>query len=519
MERRIIHLNIADFSVAVERVLDTNLKGKPLIIADPSPRAVVFDMSDEAYGDGVRKGMPLATARHRCRSALVLPPRPEQYRKVLHRCLEHALHYTPLVERSHGTGHLYLDVTGTHRLFGPAPDIGWRLRNTLRRDLGLDPIWSLGSNKLVAKVASRLVKPRGEYIVGGGEEMPFLAPIRNKKQIVGLLHFNDRRKGCFAPESIAALEGIAAHIGAALMRKQAEDILQEERKRLRDIVEFLPDATLAIDREGHVIIWNKAMEEMTGVPAATMIGRGGYCHAIPLYGEARPILIDLVLEENQETTVRYPHLTRQGDALMAEVFCHGLYGNKGAWGFAKASPLRDQEGNVVGAIESIRDITQSKRAAQEKKSLQAQLIQAQKMEALGTLAGGIAHDFNNILSGILGFADLARTKTLDLPVVHEYVGEILAAGTRATDLIRQILTFSRRLRSGVDRRHHAPHDRRQDGSADDGRPAGLAGLPHDRAHPDFDRGAGQGPRISGIVGQTDPPAGTPHPAARIVKPK
>lgn len=177
MERKIIHLNIADFSVAVERLLDSSLRAKPLIIAEPSSRAVVYDMSDEAYGEGVRKGMQLGVARHRCRSALVLPPRPEQYQKALSRCLEHALHYTPLVERSSGNGHLYLDVTGTHRLFGSAPDIGWRLRNTLRRDLGLDPIWSVAPNKLVAKVASRLVKPCGEYIVAGGEEIPFLAPL------------------------------------------------------------------------------------------------------------------------------------------------------------------------------------------------------------------------------------------------------------------------------------------------------------------------------------------------------
>ena len=177
MERRIIHLNIADFCVAVERVLDPGLRGKAVIIALPSPRAVVHDMSDEAYADGVRKGMLLTTARRCCRSALVLPPRPEQYHKALNRCLEQALRYTPLVERSSGNGHLYLDVTGTHRLFGPPPDIGWRLRNTLRRDLGLDPIWSIGANKLVAKVASRLVKPRGEYIVGGGEEQSFLAPL------------------------------------------------------------------------------------------------------------------------------------------------------------------------------------------------------------------------------------------------------------------------------------------------------------------------------------------------------
>lgn len=177
MERKIIHLNIADFSVAVERLLDRSLNGKPLIIAEPASRAMVYDMSEEAYGEGVRKGMQLGIARRRCRQALIVPPRPEQYQKALTSCMQHALHYTPLVERSHGDGHLYLDVTGTHRLFGPPPDIGWRLRNTLRQDLGLDPIWSVAPNKLVAKVASRLVKPCGEYIVAWGEELPFLAPL------------------------------------------------------------------------------------------------------------------------------------------------------------------------------------------------------------------------------------------------------------------------------------------------------------------------------------------------------
>jgi len=177
MERKIIHLNIADFGVAVERLLDSSLKSQAVIIAEPSARSVVYDMSDEAYGEGVRKGMQLSIARNRCRRASILPPRPEQYQKALSLCMQHALHYTPLVERSSGNGHLYLDVTGTQRLFGSPPDIGWRLRNTLRQDIGLDPIWSVAPNKLVAKVASRLVKPWGEYIVADGEEASFLAPL------------------------------------------------------------------------------------------------------------------------------------------------------------------------------------------------------------------------------------------------------------------------------------------------------------------------------------------------------
>ncbi len=177
MERKIIHLNIADFSVAVERLLDGSLQENPLIIAPPAPRATVYDMSEEAYQDGVRKGMLLQQAQKRCRGAIILPPRPEQYQKMLGLCLEHARRFSPRIESCSGNGHLYLDVTGTHRLFGPPPDIGWRLRNIFRRDLRLDPIWSVAPNKLTAKVASRLVKPVGEYIVAAGEEESFLAPL------------------------------------------------------------------------------------------------------------------------------------------------------------------------------------------------------------------------------------------------------------------------------------------------------------------------------------------------------
>lgn len=177
MERRIIHLNIADFSVAVERLLDRSLKTKALIIAQPAARSVVHDMSDEAYGEGVRKGMDLSLARRRCRSALILPPRPEQYRKAMDRCLEQGLQYTPLVERSSGSGHLYLDVSGVRRLFGPPEDIGRQLRHNMVRSLDLDPIWSVAPNKLLAKVASRLVKPRGDYIVTDDEAAAFLAPL------------------------------------------------------------------------------------------------------------------------------------------------------------------------------------------------------------------------------------------------------------------------------------------------------------------------------------------------------
>jgi len=177
-ERFIIHFNVADFASAVERVLEPRLRERPLLIApEGSPRAVVYDMSEEAYRHGIRKGMPIRKALRRCPGATVLPPHPDRYERAMRAFLEHALPYSPLIEITDCQGHLFLDVTGTGRLFGPPPDLAWRIRKTVRSGMGLNPIWSVAPNKLTAKVATRIVKPVGEYIIGAGEEEAFLAPL------------------------------------------------------------------------------------------------------------------------------------------------------------------------------------------------------------------------------------------------------------------------------------------------------------------------------------------------------
>ena len=177
-ERTVLHFNVADFAVAVERVNDTCLRGRPLLIAPlQAARAVVYDMSEEAYREGVRKGMPLRQATRICRGGTVLPPRVGLYQKAMLAFLKELQGYSPLIECGQADGHFFADVTGTHRLYGPAPDIGWRVRRQARSSLGINPIWTLGTSKLISKVASRLVKPVGEYIVTPGEEEAFLAPL------------------------------------------------------------------------------------------------------------------------------------------------------------------------------------------------------------------------------------------------------------------------------------------------------------------------------------------------------
>lgn len=178
MKNLISHFNVADFAVAVERVLDTRLHGRPVIIAPAgAARAHVYDMSDEAYRAGVRKGMLLDRARQLCRDAPILPPRPERYAQAMRAFLAQARPYSPRIELVDEAGHLFVDFTGTGRLWGPPMDIAWRIRKQTRHDLGFDPIWAVASNKLVAKVATRLVKPTGEYIVEEGDEEEFLRPI------------------------------------------------------------------------------------------------------------------------------------------------------------------------------------------------------------------------------------------------------------------------------------------------------------------------------------------------------
>jgi PAS domain S-box-containing protein len=159
-------------------------------------------------------------------------------------------------------------------------------------------------------------------------------------------------------------------------RKRMEKALKGSEQRLADIIDFLPDATLVIDREGKVIAWNHAMEVMLGVKAKDMLGKGNCEYAIPFYGERRPILIDLVTQPQEEIDKRYAHMEkRPGGVLMGESYIPNLKGGE-FYFFGAAAPLYDQKGNLVGAIECIRDITERKRMEEEREKLIRELQDA-----------------------------------------------------------------------------------------------------------------------------------------------
>lgn len=128
-----------------------------------------------------------------------------------------------------------------------------------------------------------------------------------------------------------------------------------------DIIEFLPDPTFVIDHERKVIAWNRAIEEMTGVSKEDMLGRGDYAYAVPFYGQPRPIMIDMVIG-HASVEDRYDYVRKEAHAYYGESYAPFAYGGQGAYLWGKATALLGVDGSVVGAVESLRDITDRKLA-------------------------------------------------------------------------------------------------------------------------------------------------------------
>ncbi len=141
-------------------------------------------------------------------------------------------------------------------------------------------------------------------------------------------------------------------------QKQSEMALQESEQRLGDIIDFLPNPTFVIDREGKVIAWNHAIEEALGVKAEEILGKGNYEYALPFYGERRPILIDLVFAPPEEIEQKYTQVRRTGETLQAEAYVYPQ--GQQRYYVGTAAPLYDAEGKLAGAIETFRDITERK---------------------------------------------------------------------------------------------------------------------------------------------------------------
>ncbi|MDD2272809.1 MAG: ATP-binding protein [Desulfuromonadaceae bacterium] len=222
--------------------------------------------------------------------------------------------------------------------------------------------------------------------------------------------------------------------------KRMSTALYESQQQLADIFEFLPDATFVVDCSKKVIGWNKAMEEMSGVCKADMLGRGDNAYTIPFYGERRKQLLDLLELDQREVLALYSQVKSQNGYITAEAFCPALYGGKGAYVWAAAVSLYNSAGIKVGAIESIRDITGLKETMLQLETARTEAESANR--AKSEFLANMSHEIRTPMNGILGMAQLLSYTSLNREQ-QGYLDSLQMSGKNLMTLLNDILDLAK----------------------------------------------------------------------------
>ncbi len=209
-------------------------------------------------------------------------------------------------------------------------------------------------------------------------------------------------------------------------RKKTEEMIKQNEIFIRSVLESVDEGIVVVGRDYRIITANKAFCDAAGTTMENAIGR--YCYEVfhrsmtPCFEAGNQCAVKRTFETGEQSTFLHTHHDETGNPLYIDT---------------KSYAMRDSAGNVTSAIEVSVDIT-------EKKKLEDQYRQAQKMEAIGQLAGGVAHDFNNILSAIVGYVHLSLMKLQDDDPVRHYIDQILQSSERAAALTQSLLAFSRK---------------------------------------------------------------------------
>ncbi len=179
MKKEIIYLNITSFPIAIERVVDSSLREKPLAIAPlTSDRAVLWEVSSEAKEFGINKGMSGAHAKKLCKDLKILPPRPDFYKRINQQIEEKIISKMTPVYEIEKPGHIYLDMTGMEKLLGHITDIAYSIQKDIEKDFRILPSIGSSKNKMVSKVAAKSASNFKEiFRIQDGTEPEFLAPL------------------------------------------------------------------------------------------------------------------------------------------------------------------------------------------------------------------------------------------------------------------------------------------------------------------------------------------------------
>ena len=209
-------------------------------------------------------------------------------------------------------------------------------------------------------------------------------------------------------------------------RKQSVETLREREAFIHNMLDSVDEGFIVVDREYRILSANKAFCRFAKTSEARILGQ--HCYLVshhkktPCYEAGEECAVKRTFDTGAAAHASHIHVDEQGAKQYVEI---------------KSYPIIDGSGTVVSAIETFIDVT-------EKRKLEDQLAQAQKMEAIGTLAGGVAHDFNNILTAIIGYATIVKMKMRPDDSQRGAIDQILASSERATHLTQSLLAFSRK---------------------------------------------------------------------------
>jgi PAS domain S-box-containing protein len=212
-------------------------------------------------------------------------------------------------------------------------------------------------------------------------------------------------------------------------RRKTESILHETYSQLHTLIQAIPDVIQFKDPHGKIQIFNRAFAKFVGMKHYDILGKTDaevFSAEVAEYWKKTDI--EAVAKRKMSRPDEHTFVLNQKTMVFSTT----------------KAPLFDESGKILGLLAVSRDITEQKEADDERRRIETQLLQAQKMEAVGILAGGIAHDFNNLLTAIIGSAEMGLRNLREGDPLYYDLFEIQRAGERAADLTRQLLYFSRK---------------------------------------------------------------------------
>jgi two-component system cell cycle sensor histidine kinase/response regulator CckA len=280
-------------------------------------------------------------------------------------------------------------------------------------------VFRTGQPMLISAQRCRQLVDAGEVELQGTPSRCWLGvPLRTPAAKIGVLVVQDyEREDAYSQRDLEFLHSVGGQIALAIERKRTEEARRENEARLRVLIEQLPAVLWTVD---------------TDLRFTSILGAG-----LTRLGLQQNQLVGTFLSDYFETADRtFPPVAAHHRAVSGEPRTFPLEWKDGSYA-CHVEPLRDAVGEVQGAICMALDVT-------DRKQLEEQFRQAQKMEAVGRLAGGIAHDFNNLLMVIQGYADLLAERLPAGDSSRRNAEQIQTAAQRASSLTRQLLAFSRK---------------------------------------------------------------------------